>query len=588
MAMDGIFIYKLTKELKEKLIGGRIDKVYQPEKDEMTLFVNNNKRNYIVEISADSNLPHITLTDTKKENPDQPPMFCMLMRKNLIGARIKDITQRGLERVIEISMDVRNELGDIVDRTLVIEIMGKHSNVILLNESSVIIDGIKRIPLSVSRVRQILPGLNFEYLSSHKMNILDVDSTSIKEHLLNGSEMPIFKAIYMHFEGFSPLVAKNICNQCNIDFNLKTQLLNDTELSGIATSLEKLANEIKEDKFSGNIYTDNTTDKAIDFHILDIIEYQDPKYGVEIVDSPTMIINLFYLKKDRQNRISQKSSNLRKSVSQRLDRAKNKHSKLVNEQIQAENADIYKIYGELILANIYQIEKGMNEVAVINYYDENQSEIVIKLDVRLTASENSQKYYKKYNKLRNAQVEISKQIEETDEEIKYLDQVLTNIDNSTDQANLEEIRSELAEVGYLKKKFIKKQKKAQKISYLEYTSTDGFTILVGRNNKENDHLTLKLASNKDIWLHTKIIPGSHVIIRTLGEDVPEKTILEAASIAAFHSKAKLSSQVPVDYTIVKNVTKPNGAKPGMVIYSTNSTIYVTPNEDEIMKLKKTN
>ncbi len=589
MAMDGLFLHGLVDELREKLVGGRIDKVYQPEKDEVTLMVSNNRTNYILEISSDSSLPHITITNAKKENPDQPPMFCMLMRKNLIGARLLSIDQLGLERVIRINFEVRNELGDLVNRDLYIEIMGKHSNIILANEESKIIDSIKRIPLGLSRVRQILPGLTYSLLPSSKLSILDLSMEEIKSVLKNSEEGKIFKQIYILFDGFSPLVTKDICKKSDIDPDESTSNLTDSEFDRISEQILSIKEVLVANDYKPYIVYNNDDEvnqTSVDFHILDIDAFKGPEHIITSYATATEVINNYYLKKDRENRIHQKSSNLRKAVSHRLERAINKLSKLKEEQLQAENADVQKIYGELILANLYQIQMGMEEVTVTDYYSEDQSEITIPLKPRLTPSENSQKYYKKYNKLKNAQIEISKQIEETEAEITYLDHVLTNIDNTIDTTNLDEIRAELAEIGYMKKKFVKKGKKHVKSKPLEYVSSDGFEILVGRNNKENDNLTLKFASNKDIWLHTKIIPGSHVIIRTHGSEVPEATIIEAASIAAYHSKAKMSSQVPVDYTLVKNVSKPSGAKPGMVIYNVNNTVYVTPQEDEILRLKK--
>lgn len=584
--MDGLFINGLVEELKEKLVGGRIDKVYQPEKDEVTLMVSNNRTNYILEMSSDSSLPHITIAKAKKENPDKPPMFCMLMRKNLLSGRIQSVEQIGLERVIKINFECRNELGDLVSRDLYIEIMGKHSNIILTNEESTIIDSIKRIPLGLSRVRQILPGLTYSLLPSDKVSILDLSLEDIIRDLKKSEGGKIFKQIYIVFDGFSPLVTKDICLKLDIDKNTDINELSDDELRKIAEQILNIKNTLVNKSYKGYIAFEKSSESSADFHILDMQVYDNEDYTIEHYEYPTDVINDYYLKKDKENRIHQKSSNLRKAVSQRLDRARNKFAKLEEEQIIAENADEQKVYGELILSNLYQIEKGMEEITVVNYYTEDQSQVTIALRPRLTPSENSQKYYKKYNKLKNAQIEISKQLLETSEEITYLDHVLTNIDNTIDTTNLDEIRAELAEIGYMKKKFVKKGKKHAKSKPLEYVSSDGFDIYVGRNNKENDTLTLKFASNKDMWLHTKIIPGSHVIIRSHGKELPESTIVEAATIAAYHSKAKMSSQVPVDYTLVKNVSKPSGAKPGMVIYNTNSTVYVTPSEDAVMAMRK--
>jgi predicted ribosome quality control (RQC) complex YloA/Tae2 family protein len=303
------------------------------------------------------------------------------------------------------------------------------------------------------------------------------------------------------------------------------------------------------------------------------------------MDSISSVIFDYYNKKDKVNRMLHKTQNLRKFLSQRIDRLNNKLQKLKEEQLYAENAEDSKILGELILANLYQIEKGMHKVKVLNYYEEGSPETTVNLDSRLTPSENAQRYFKKYNKLKTAQTELAVQIEEAQGDLAYLEQVMTAVEQSSDPANIEEIRQELVETGIMKRKHQQKQRNKSKFTPLRYVSSEGYEILVGKNNLQNDYLTLKYASNKDMWLHTKIIPGSHVIVRTQGDDLSEQTIYEAACIAAWHSKGRLSGQVPVDYTLVKNVSKPGGAKPGMVIYLTNQTVYVTPDEEDIASMR---
>ncbi|BEP29478.1 Rqc2 family fibronectin-binding protein [Helicovermis profundi] len=589
MAFDGIFIHSLVEELNKIIKDGKIDKVYQPEKDELTLVVKKNRKNINLLISCDASLPHITIIEKRRDNPKAPPMFCMLMRKMLVGSRIVEISQSGLERVITIKLRNKNEIGDTVYLNLIVEIMGKHSNIILTNNEFKIIDSIKRIPFNLSRVRQILPGLNYSQIPSGKLNLLTTNYDELLDKFnLYKSNKPVFKSIYMLLDGISPIVAKNICYLISLDASTKFDDVNKDDIISLVDNLISLQISLLNNKFTPFYVRQKNEEKLIDYHILELDLYKNEKNKIYHNDDIFKVINTYFSKKNDDHRIAQKFSNLRKIVSQRKDRLTNKISKLENELLIAENAEEFKICGELIIANIYKIDANLNEIELDNYYDENNPKIIVKLNPNLTPSENSQKYYKKYNKLKTAQTELKSQIEETNHEIVYLENVLSNIENSTDVENIEEIKNELIDTGYIKKKkLIKgKKRKVKALNPYEYLSSDGFKILVGKNSAQNDLLTLKSSSNKDIWLHTKIIPSSHVVIKTEGKEVPEKTILEAALICSYHSKAKMSSNVPVDYTAIKNVSKPNGAKPGMVIYVHYNTVYVTPKESEVLKLRK--
>lgn len=590
MAFDGILMAGLAKELNDSLSQGRIDKIHQPEPDALVIHIKAPQAKHKLYISANSSLPHLTLTDERMDNPLKAPMFCMLLRKHLTGGRIIQIHQLSLERVIMIDIEARNELGDMTVRRLVVEIMGKHSNIILLDaETQVIIDSIKRIPFSVSRVRQILPGLIYEPLPTDK---LDLKTTGIHEFEAGlesvSASKPVFKWLYSTYQGFSPAAGRSLCHQAGLAESKDAMELSPEDKSMLWSALDALRQSLLDGRYEPIIVRERESGKYEDLSSFVLSQYPSTLYDTEKFDTLSAVICEYYGKKDRVNRMLHKTQNLRKFLSQRIERLLNKLQKLKEEQLYAENADAAKISGDLILANLYQLEKGMHEATVVNYYDPESRTTTIPLDSRLTPSENAQKYFKKYNKLKTAQEELALQIAEAEDDLAYLEQVQTAVELSSDPANIEEIRQELVESGFIKKRHQKKERGKSKFEPLHYKSSDGYDILVGKNNIQNDHLTLKMASNKDIWLHTKVIPGSHVIIRTQGNDVPETTIYEAACIAAWHSKGRLSGQVPVDYTQVRNVSKPSGAKPGMVIYSTNQTLYVTPSEDEVQSLRAEN
>ncbi len=587
MAYDGILMAGLTDELKSRLVQGRIDKIHQPEPDALVIHIKSGREKAMLYISANSNLPHVTLLDRKMDNPLKPPMFCMLLRKHLSGGRILDIHQHMSERVIMIDVEARNELGDLTVKRLIIEIMGKHSNIILVDSSdNIILDSVKRIPISVSRIRQILPGLRYEFLETDKLDLKTTTKVEFDAKLeATSSSKMVFKWLYMSYQGFSPALARAICFDAHIAESADVTALGANDLSNLWDTLASLKDTLENKSFKPVIIREKNTGKYTDLSSVPLHQYTEMDYDIEYNKSIAYVISEYYSRKDQVNRMLHKTQNLRKFLSQRIDRLLNKLQKLKEEQLYAENASESKVYGELILANLYQIEKGMHQAKVLNYYDPESPEITVKLDTRLTPTENSQKYFKKYNKLKTAQEKLAVQIAEAESDLAYLEQVQSAVELSDDPINTEEIRQELVESGLLKKKYQKKEKKTKRSAPLKYTSSEGFEILVGKNNVQNDYLTLKLASNKDMWLHTKIIPGSHVIIRTQGQTVPEQTIYEAACIAAWHSKGRLSGQVPVDYTPVKHVTKPSGAKPGMVIYATNQTLYVTPDEEDIESMR---
>lgn len=589
MALDGLVIHSLAHELHSKLVGGKIDKIHQPENDELVLYIRNNKENFKLVLSSSASNPRVYIANNyKKENPIKAPMFCMLFRKYIQGGIITEISQVNFERIIKISVESFDELKEKTTKDIYIEIMGRHSNIILVQQSEEkIIDSIKRIPPSISRVRQLLPNLTYE-LPPAQDKINPIKGASIKSfiNILREFDGPLFKGIYSKFLGVSPCVAREICHRSNLNPNDKAESMSRDELSILYRVFSDLFTKIKNNEYSPCIVIDEKLDKVIDFSCIDLTYLDGNKFIRN--DSISQVIEDYYKTKDIKDRIHQRTSDLRKSISIKLDRLYHKQKKIEKELIDADNADIYKVRGELLTAYIYMIEKGMKSIDVANFYDENYSNITISLNENLTPSENAQKYFKKYSKLKTAKKELTSQIEICDEEIEYLENIMLGIENCENLDELEDIKEELIRLGYAKSTRKYKVKKDIDLTTKpnRFISSDGFTILVGKNNKQNDYLTLRIADPEDIWMHTKNIPGSHVIIKCAGKNISDETLYEGAMLAAYYSKGRMSSQVPVDYTMKKHVKKPSGSKPGMVIYETNSTIYVTPTEEMIVKLKK--
>ena len=587
MSLDGIVLNNVCEELKDTLIDCKVDKVYQPEKDEIHLNIRTKGKNMRLLISASSNNPRVYFTSNQKANPQSPPMFCMLLRKHIQGGRILDIEQVSLERILKISIESMNELGDMSVKELIIEIMGKHSNIILVDTvTNKIIDSIKRVPISISSVRQVLPGL--EYVappSQDKLDPLNIEKDEFLSLINSNEDSVSFKFLYQNFLGLSPLVSREICTLANVKSNSVLNDLTSEERESLYNGFKDVYSCVKNNNYNPTIVKDQSNYDIEAFSSINLKQFGDlPKVHFESISE---LLDYYYVTRDKLDRIKQKSNDLRKNISMKLDRALNKLAKQNKEISDAKNRDKFKIYGELIIANIYKLEKGMTEVELDNFYSEDYEKVKVTLNKNLTPSENAQKYFKRYNKLKTAYDIVSKELVKTKEEVSYLENILLALETSTEIEELDEIREELIKQGYFKKPFSKGKKKLKATSKPHhYKSSDGFDIFVGKNNKQNDYLTLKIADKEDIWLHTKIIPGSHVIIKTEGKEVPENTILEAAHLAGFYSKGKMSSNVPIDYTEKKNVKKPSGAKPGMVIYETNNTAYVTPSVENISKIEK--
>ncbi|MEH7382463.1 NFACT RNA binding domain-containing protein [Bacillus sp. JJ1533] len=569
MTFDGIFTKEIVHELQLTLENGRISKIYQPYKNELIFQVRSNGRNHKLLLSAHPSYARIHVTNGLYDNPHEPPMFCMLLRKHLEGSIIENIRQVDMDRIIVFDLKGRNELGDVSFKQLVIEIMGRHSNIILVDtEKQTILDSIKHVSPAVNRHRTVLPG--YTYVSppaQEKTNPFTVDEEAfLKKIDFNAGKLD--QQIVNKFSGISPLFAKEVVFRAGI--------ANRKSLPGPFLSMIEA---IKQNKITPQIITKGQKDY---FYILPL-----QHIGGEAKEFATIseMLDRFYFGKAERDRVKQQGHDLERFIINEKMKNEKKIKKLEATLVESEKAEKYKLFGELVTANMYAITRGEKVARVLNYYSEENEMLEIPLNPQKTPSENAQSYFSKYQKAKNAVAYVEHEIEKAKEEITYFDSLLQQIESAAPK-DLQEIREELMEEGYLKNKQQKGNKKMKptKPAIEHYESTDGTEILVGKNNKQNDYLTNRLAARDDIWLHTKDIPGSHVIIRS--KQPTEETILEAATIAAYFSKAKNSSSVPVDYTLVRHVKKPNGSKPGYVIYDNQQTVYVTPEEDVIVKLRK--
>ena len=555
MAFDGIVTMTAAKEMRPVIISGKIDKVYQPEADELVFNIHTKRGNVKLYASVNPAAARIHFIENSLQNPPAPLPFCMLLRKHIQGARITDVAQVGSERIIEISLETLNELGFTVSKKLIFEIMGKHSNIVLLDISSgKIIDCIKHVSIDVNRVRQLLPGIIYKYPPAQ-------DKIPFKELLPEGTPSvvlpPEAKAIQRTVGGVSPSFAQEMA-------------ASEDPLS----FLRSAARIIEEGRFYPVVYSDDKGSPK-EFHILPLSEYEDVCQKKEF-DSLSLCLEYYYAHKQSSNKLHQKASDLERSVSSQLDKLYLKEQRLREDLLKAENSESLRLYGELLTANIHQVRPGDKSTSVINYYD--GSTVNIPLDPRLSPSKNAQQYFKKYGKAKTAVKEKQFQLRTNESDIKYLDSVMSYLKNASDVSEIEALRRELEETGYLRKRKIPGGFKEKKISSkpYRYILPGGCEVLVGRNNRENDILTFKTASSRDIWMHTKDIPGSHVIVKTSCEEISDEDLYAAASIAAYHSKGRESENVPVDYVRVKYVKKPAGAKPGMVIFTNNKTVWVDP------------
>ncbi len=575
MSLDGALLHCVKQELSN-LMGARVDKIYQPSREEIVLslrLLNSPDRSAKKLIfSANGGSARVNLTSAEFENPQSPPMFCMLLRKHLGGGRLIDIRQDGLERILYFDFECTNEIGDIVVNTVVSEIMGRHSNIIIVRGGRVV-DSIKRVTDEVSSVRRVLPNIVYETPPrAERLNILDAGTDEIIR-ALNGRTDRLAKALPDILEGISPIFARECAYYSTGDTDIPCNLLDEEQFGNAALFLCKA------------MLTDETGKKK-DFCFVDIGQYGSAM-TVTKFDTANEMLDDFFSSAGRAERTRQRARDLLKTITNAYERISRKLELQKKELAECGEREVFRVCGDLINANIYRLEKGMTSCTLDDFYTGERREI--KLDARLTPSQNAQRYYAEYRKLDTAEKMLTELIKKGADDLVYLDSVLDCISRNENEQELNEIRRELREQGFVRGGKDKTDDKKKKPSEpMKFRSTDGFEILVGKNNRQNDQLTLKTAKATDIWLHTKDIAGSHVIIKTDGKTPSEQTIFEAAQLAAFHSKGKSGSGVPVDYVAVKFVKKPAGAKPGMVIFTNNKTLYVTPDESAVEKLRGKN
>ncbi|MCR5652802.1 MAG: NFACT family protein [Ruminococcus sp.] len=576
MALDGMMLHHVMNELKQTALGARVYQIYQPNRDEIILHLRTKSGNKKLLVSTRANSPRVNFTEYSVENPASPPMLCMLMRKRLGGGKLLDIRQSGLDRILFFDFECTNELGDKVMLTLIVEIMGKYSNIIFTEESGLIIDALKRVDITMSSRRVVLPNLNYELPEKQdKLNILLCDAEKVVEKIVNTSdEKALNKAILNAVEGISPVVCREIEHRVlgGKIANNKTMTVEDKEK--LKAEIEKLADKVLTCSGKPLMLYHKGEKRPFDISFVDITQYGslcetgERSSFCELLDS-------YYAERDSADRMRVKSADLSRVLTNLINRTTNKINAQRRELAACEDREQLRIKGDLLQANLYRIERGAESVTVENYYDENNAPLTIKLNPAISPAQNAQKFYKDYNRAKTAEQVLTVQIKKAEDELEYLDTLSDTLSRVTSEKELNQIRLEFMEQGYIRRPKTA-TKKPSVLQPLEYTTSDGFKVLVGRNNKQNDTLTLKTAKNRDLWFHTKDIAGSHTILITEGRDVPESSVIEAARIAAYHSKARESSNVAVDYTLVKHVSKPNGAKPGMVIFVNNRTVYVDP------------
>lgn len=575
MAFDGVMMHYVKEEIKSVALDARVSQIHQPNRDELVIALRTKNGNKKLLVSSRANSPRICFTEHSIENPATPPMLCMLLRKRLGGAKLVDVRQIELERIMFLDFIATNELGDKVKLTLCVEIMGKYSNIILIDENDNIVDALKRVDFTMSTQRLVLPNIKYELPPKQdKLCILECSGRDIVEKAINApAEMRLSKALLSAMQGVSPIITRELEYMVGVDSNRELTVIDKLKL---IEKVDKLKEYIVSGEKSPTMMI-KPEGKPFDISFMDIMQYGEMASKKRFLDFSTLL-DSFYYERDKAERMKVKGQDLLRLCSNIQDKLCRKIAVQEKELKDSLNRDKLRKKGDLLQANMYKMVRGQGFIDVEDYYDNNKI-IRIKLSPTLNPSQNVQKYYKDYRRAKTREEMLTVQIAKAKAELQYISAVQESLGRAESERELTEIRQELVDEGYLKNRNPKGRNKALKLlPPKEYTSSDGFTIYVGRNNKQNDKLTLKTARNYDMWLHTKDIPGSHVIIVSDNREITDTAILEAASLAAYNSKAKESDNVPVDYTIVKNVSKPSGAKPGMVIYVNNKTVYVTPKE----------
>ncbi len=576
MAFDGVTISALVAEFNDKLLNGRLYKIAQTESDELLLTIKNGKNQYRLLISANASLPLIYLTDKNKPAPLTAPNFCMLLRKHINNGRIISITQPGLERIVDFEIQHLDELGDIKTKHLIIELMGKHSNIIFVNEGT-ILDSIKHVNSIMSSVRQVLPGK--EYFIPHtseKLNPLDVEKEVFFKTVFS-KPMPLSKAIYTSFTGISPTIAENICYEGKFDSSMPANVLEHGDQNIVWMHFYQLINKVKNCDFIPTIYEKNG--KPEEYGVTILSTYSD--CTTTSFESISTLLETYYSKKNLYTRMRQKSVDLRKIVTNALERDNKKYNIQLKQLKDTEKKDKFKEYGDLLTTYGYSIKEGSKEFETVNYY--NGKTVKITLDPTISPIENAKKYFNKYSKLKRTSEALETIIVETKNSIDYLESINVAIDMATTEDDLKAINEELVQTGFIKKKHTNKKAKNNS-KPLHFISSDGFDMYVGKNNIQNEHLTFKVATGNDWWFHSKSFPGSHVIVKCNNQELPDNTFEEAARLAAFYSKGSNQDKVEIDYIQKKHVKKVAGAMPGFVIYHTNYSMIAEPNIDNIKEI----
>ncbi len=567
MAFDGVTIAGIVSELKDKLIGNRIYKIAQPEKDELLLTVKGSCGQFRLLMSADASLPLLYLTQQNKTSPMTAPNFCMLLRKHLQNARIVSVAQPGLERIVRFELEHLNELGDLCRKYLIIELMGKHSNIIFCDDKDMIIDSIKHISGMVSSVREVLPGrIYFIPKTQDKAELLACTKDEMAA-VLRAKNVPLFKAVYTGFTGISPSIAQELCYRAGVDADLPSAGVEAEALERMASVLTSLAEDIKNTNFDYNVVYENN--QPVEYAAVRLSSYKEEQR--RRFESVSALLEYYYAEKNTITRIRQRSVDLRKIVATALERNVKKYDLQIKQLQDTEKRETYRVYGELLNAYGYGVEAGAKSMEALNYYTDQM--ITIPLDPMLSAGENAKKYFDKYQKLKRTYEALTTLTKETKEEIDHLSSISISLDIALKEEDLVQIKEELIESGYIRRKGGTKREKITSKPF-HYLSSDGYHIYVGKNNYQNEELTFKFATGNDWWFHTKGIPGSHVVVKSNGEELPDRVFEEAGKLAAHYSQARGQEKVEIDYTQKKNVKKPNGSKPGFVVYYTNYSLVI--------------
>lgn len=581
MAMDAICLQAIVEELRPQLLGLRIDKVQQPARDQVVLLLRGNRR---LLLNAGANAPRLQLTEILRDNPAEPPMFCMLLRKHLTGAKIADIVQPPLERMVRMELDIIDDFGRPGKRSLVLEAMGRRSNLILLDGEDRIIDCLRRVDVEMSAARQILPGLYYELPAptAGRLRVTEERWDGFREKLSAANPERQLDAFLLDtYFGISPLMARELVFRATGDTDCRIFELNEAGRENFWSRIAEFAERVLENRFVPVCL--KRDGRAVEFACMPIGQYGNVM-ETETFDSFCTMLDVFYELRERQERVRQRGAELIRTATTARDRVRRKLAVQEKDYAATQDRDKLRICGDLITSNLYRMERGDDRLVCENFYEETCPSITIQLDPLLTPQQNAAKYYKRYNKAKTAEKYLSEQMEVARRDLEYLESVLEEINQAETEQDFLDIRSELLESGFLRRQG-KKEMRRPALKPREFRTTTGYRVLVGRNNRQNDKLTLKDADHRDLWLHTQKIHGSHVILCTGGNTPDDDTIVEAAKLAAYYSQARESGNVPVDYTPVRFVKKPAGGRPGMVIYNTYQTVNVTPTEELVKRLR---